>query len=93
MCWLRWISSGRFSQESGVKEKKKKATKLGSFLVKKWSQWQWQASKAHVRFSRAAFYSQGLSVLSILNVEEEVMSSSSKRLVDCTEGSPRGTCM
>lgn len=24
MCWLRWISSGRFSQERGVKKKKRK---------------------------------------------------------------------
>lgn len=30
MCWLRWISSGRFSQERGVKKKEgKKGRKLG----------------------------------------------------------------
>lgn len=75
MCWLRWISSGRFSQERGVKEKKK-ATKLGSFLVKKWSQW--QASKAHVRLSRAAFHSQGRSGFSFLDLKGEVISLSSE---------------
>lgn len=78
MCWLRWISSGRFSQESGVKEKKK-ATKLGSILVKKWSQC--QASKAHVRLSRAAFHAQGLSGFPLLDLKGEVMSSSLGGLV------------
>lgn len=79
MCWLRWISSGRFSQESGVKRKKKKATKLGSILVKKWSQC--QASKAHVRLSRAAFHAQGLSGFPLLDLKGEVMSSSLEGLV------------
>ncbi len=77
MCWLRWISSGRFSQERGVKEKKK-ATKLGSFLVEKWSQCQWQASKAHVRLSRVAFHAQGRSGFSLLALKGEVMLSSSE---------------
>lgn len=38
-------------------KEKKKATKLVSFLVKKQSQCQWQASKAHVCLSKAAFQS------------------------------------
>lgn len=57
---------------------KKKATKLGSFLVKKWTQCQWQASKAHVRLSRAAFHAQGRSGFSLLALKGEVMLSSSE---------------
>lgn len=57
---------------------KKKATKLGSFLVKKWSQCQWQASKAHVRLSRAAFHAYGCNGFSLLNVKGEAMSPSSE---------------
>lgn len=34
MCWLRWISSGRFSQESGVKEKKKRQQNWDAFWLK-----------------------------------------------------------
>lgn len=45
-------------------------------MVKKWSQW--QASKAHVRLSRAAFHSQGRSGFSLLDLKGEVISSSSE---------------
>lgn len=63
----------------GSKEEKKKATKLGSFLVKKWTQCQWQESKALVCLS-AAFHAQGCSGFSSLTLKGEVMSLSSEVL-------------
>lgn len=71
------------------KKKKKKATKLGSYLVKKWSQCQWQASKAHARLSRAAFHAPGLSGFSPLDLQGEAMSSSTEGLAGRSKGRPQ----
>lgn len=51
MCWLRWISSGRFSQERGVKKKKKrrKGYKTGLLFGEKAES---VSGKAHVCLSK-----------------------------------------
>lgn len=64
----------------GSKEKKK-ATKLGCVFVKKWTQCQWQTSKAHVCLSSASFHAQGGSGSSLLTLMGEVMLLSSEVVV------------
>lgn len=84
MCWLRWISSGRFSQERGVKKKKRQQN---------WTPFWW---KSRVSVSgrqvtlmspcqRLLFKAQGRGGSPTVDQRGDVLSPSSGRLGSCSE--------
>lgn len=84
MCWLRWISSGRFSQERGVKKKKRQQN---------WAPFWWKSrvsvsgrqAKLISACQRLPFKAQGLGGSPPVDQRGEVVSSSSGGLRSCSD--------